>query len=521
MARALRRWRSSVCVSPTERHRFVKEGERLALRFEGVGGRYCCPAMRDIKLHDTRTGKLLPLEPRDPGQVGIYACGPTVYSRIHIGNARPFVVFSLLKRFLEHEGYDTTLVANVTDVNDKIYDAARVAGRPSEELAAEMTALYTTDTDALGLGRPDHEPLASETMGAIVAYIRDLIDSGHAYAVEYGGEEGEQGSRSDVFFRVRSDPEYGSLSHRRIDDMDQGEDVSGPHPPGPHPPSERKEDPLDFALWKGRKQSEDTWWDAPWGQGRPGWHIECSAMAEGLLGVGFDIHGGGSDLVFPHHENEASQTRCARGHELAGIWMHNGMIQLTGEKMAKSRGNIALLHEVVEQYGRVAVVMYLIGGHYRQPLAFSPSELEDAGRRVYRIRDALRRLEQGQPSPSDMSHHTEAFFSALADDFNTPRALAGLFEWIREANRRGEAVGDADLREMLCTIGLEDLEPLGADGDVETIDPEAVALLASREAARRDRDFEEADRLREEIKARGWEIRDGSAGPELLPLLDS
>ncbi|HTD57655.1 MAG TPA: cysteine--tRNA ligase, partial [Solirubrobacteraceae bacterium] len=302
--------------------------------------------MRDIRLHDTRTGGLLALQPRDPGRVGIYACGPTVYSRIHIGNARPFVVFSLLERFLEHEGYDTTLVINVTDVNDKIYDAARAkpqdpdlarrAGRPSAELAAEMTAHYVSDTDLLSLGRPDQEPLASETMAAIVVYIQDLIDSGHAY--ESGG---------DVFFRVRSDPDYGSLSHRRIDDMDQGEDVSSTHPT-----ADRKHDPLDFALWKAHKQGEDQSWPSPWGDGRPGWHIECSAMAESLLGVGFDIHGGGSDLVFPHHENEAAQTRAARGAELARIWMHNGMIQFTGEKMAKSVGNIALLHEVVERYGR-------------------------------------------------------------------------------------------------------------------------------------------------------------------------
>jgi cysteinyl-tRNA synthetase len=474
--------------------------------------------MRDIRLHDTRTGKLLALEPRDPGKVGIYACGPTVYSRIHIGNARPFVVFSLLKRFLENEGYDTTLVINVTDVNDKIYDASRAdpqsadparrVGRSSAELAAEMTAQYVSDTDALNLGRPDHEPLASETMDAIVAYIQDLIDSDHAYVVEHE-VQGNDSPCSDVFFRVRSDPDYGSLSHRRIDDMDQGEGVEG---------ADRKEDPLDFALWKGRKEGEDTWWDTPWGQGRPGWHIECSAMAEGLLGVGFDIHGGGSDLVFPHHENEASQTRAARGHELATIWMHNGMIQFTGEKMAKSVGNIALLHEVVERYGRDAVVMYLLGGHYRQPLAFSPAELEDADRRIHRIRDALRRLDPGSPSPSDMAHHADAFFAALADDFNTPKALAGLFEWIREANRRGEAVGDGDLREMLATFALENLQPLGAAGDVETIDPEAVALLASREAARNERDFEQADRLRDQINARGWEIRDSADGPELIPL---
>ncbi len=256
--------------------------------------------MREIRLHDTRTGELLPLQSRDPGRVGIYACGPTVYSRIHIGNARPFVVFSLLKRFLESEGLKTTLVVNVTDVNDKIYDAASAQDRPSEGLATEMTDLYFADTDALGLGRPDHEPLASETIGPIVEYIQTLIDSGHAYA-----------AKGDVFFRVRSDSGYGSLSHRRIEEMDQGEDKEG---------SDRKEDSLDFALWKGRKQGEDTWWEAPWGQGRPGWHIECSAMAEDALGVGFDIHGGGSDLVFPHHENEAAQTRAARG----GSWRGSG-----------------------------------------------------------------------------------------------------------------------------------------------------------------------------------------------------
>jgi cysteinyl-tRNA synthetase len=460
--------------------------------------------MREIRLHDTRSGELQPLRPRDPGKVGIYACGPTVYSRIHIGNARPFVVFSLLARFLAHEGYETTLVMNVTDVNDKIYDAARGV-RPSRELAAEMRLNYIRDTNELKLGRPDYEPLASQTMSAIVAYIQDLIDSNHAY--ESGG---------DVFFRVRSDPEYGLLSHRQIDDMDQGEGVEG---------SDRKEDPLDFALWKAHKEDEDESWPSPWGPGRPGWHIECSAMAESLLGVGFDVHGGGSDLVFPHHENEAAQTRAARGEELARIWMHNGMIQLTGEKMAKSAGNIAPLYEVIERYGRDAVVMYLASGHYRQPLAYSPSELDDADRRVHRIRDALRRLLPGRSSPLDMAHYKDAFFDSLAHDFNTPKALASLFEWVREANRRtGESgahaglIGDADLREMLDVLGLGELTPLEVVGDVATIDPEAVALLQQRERARTERDFQTADRLREELRAQGWEIRDGPAGAELIPI---
>jgi cysteinyl-tRNA synthetase len=251
-------------------------------------------------------------------------------------------------------------------------------------------------------------------------------------------------------------------------------------------------------------------------------------MAEDALGVGFEIHGGGSDLVFPHHENEAAQTRAARGEELAKIWMHNGMIQFTGEKMAKSVGNIAPLHEVIECYGRDAVVMYLASGHYRQPLAFSESELEEAGRRVQRIRDALRRLDAGKPSPPDMANLKDGFFDALAEDFNTPKALASLFEWVREANRRsGEAggagapVGDADLREMLDVLGLGGLTPLQTAGDVATIDPEAVALLERRERARAERDFQSADALREELRARGWEIRDGPAGAELIPTAGS
>jgi cysteinyl-tRNA synthetase len=453
--------------------------------------------MRSILIHDTRSGELRALAPREEGRVGIYACGPTVYSRIHVGNARPFVVFSLLRRFLIHEGFAVSLVVNITDVNDKIYDAAKAQGRGSAELAAEMTALYRADTDALGLGRPDHEPLASETIGPIVDYIQTLIDRGHAYAVD-----------GDVYFKVRSDPGYGSLSHRRLENMDQGEGIEG---------TERKADPLDFALWKARKEGEDTGWPAPWGEGRPGWHIECSAMAEQLLGVGFDIHGGGSDLVFPHHENEAAQTRAARGAELAKLWMHNGMIQFTGEKMAKSVGNIAPLHEVLAANDAATVVMYLISGHYRQPLAFSPSELADAERRIGRIRDAMRRLDEGGPSPADMAHHRDAFFDALANDFNTPTALASLFEWVREANRRGGGVGDEHLREMLAVLGLEKLTPFAAVGDPTTIDPQAGALLDRREQARAARDFQAADRIRAELRERGWDIRDSPEGPELIP----
>jgi cysteinyl-tRNA synthetase len=333
-------------------------------------------------------------------------------------------------------------------------------------------------------------------MAPIIEHIEALLQSDHAYVAE-----------GDVYFRVRSDPDYGSLSHRRLDDMDQGEGVEG---------AERKRDPLDFALWKAHKPGEDTEWPSPWGPGRPGWHIECSAMAEALLGVGFEIHGGGSDLVFPHHENEAAQTRAARGTELAALWVHNGMIQSTGEKMAKSVGNIAPLHEVLADYGRDAVLMYLISGHYRQPLAFSESELRDASRRVQRLREALRRLEAGQPSPPEMAHHKASFFAALADDFNQPAALSSLFEWVREANRREAGVGDRDLREMLEVLGFGELSALETVAEPGALDPQAAELLERRERARAERDFELADRIRAELRERGWEVRDGPEGPELI-----
>ena len=427
----------------------------------------------------------------------MYACGPTVYGRIHVGNARPYVVFSLLKRFLAHEGYAVTFVANVTDVNDKIYDAARAAEVPSEQLARDMTAAYVADTDGLGLGRPDHEPLASETIEEIVALIAALIERGHAYAVE-----------GDVYFDVRSYPEYGELSHRQVDDMDQGEGVEG---------AQIKRDPLDFALWKAQKEGEDTAWDAPWGRGRPGWHIECSAMAETLLGTGFDIHGGGSDLVFPHHENEAAQTAAARGEPLTRLWVHNGMVRLEGEKMAKSVGNIFLLYEALAAHGRDALIAYFCAGHYRQPIAYSDERLAEAARSIERIRDAGRRLVAGD-SPAELAPLREAFFDALADDFNTPRALATVFEWVREANRRaeaGERVGDADLREMLGVLALDGL--LDADAAAGGPDAAAHELLARREAARAAKDFAEADRLRDELAALGWEVRDGAGGPTLVP----
>jgi cysteinyl-tRNA synthetase len=443
-----------------------------------------------IRIQDTLSGRTRELESRAPGRVGIYACGPTVYGRIHIGNARPFVIFTLLKRYLEHQGLEAKLVINVTDINDKIYDAARESGEPSAKYAEEMTAAYIADTDALGLGRPDAEPLASGTIAEIVSLIEALIESGHAYQ-----------ANGDVYFRVRSFDGYGKLSNRDPAEMDQGEEAGT---------ASLKEDPLDFALWKGQKEGEDTSWPSPWGDGRPGWHIECSAMSEKELGPDFAIHGGGIDLVFPHHENEIAQTEAARGVPLAEIWMHNGLVQIDEEKMSKSVGNIFQLSEAIERFGAQAVVAYLASGHYRQPLAFSDEQLTEAAARVDRIRNYLRDAPGGDPDPF-LADRRQAFLDALADDFNTPQAFAVLFEIVAEGNRRELPGARQVLTELLPLLGLDSLL-----AEEEAVPAEAEELLAERERARADKDFERADAIRDRLAGMGWEVRDEAGGARLV-----
>jgi cysteinyl-tRNA synthetase len=463
--------------------------------------------MREVRIRDTLSGAVQTL---DPGhEVGIYACGPTVYSRIHIGNARPFVVFSLFARFLRSEGYETRLVVNVTDINDKIYSAATRAGEGSAAFAAAMTAAYVEDTDRLGLGRPDAEPKATETVDGIIELIAKLIESGNAYE-----------SAGDVYFRVRSFPGYGKLSNRRPEDMDQGEESGS---------ASLKEERLDFALWKSTKEGEDTSWESPWGPGRPAWHIECSVMAEQELGASFAIHGGGSDLVFPHHENEIAQSESA-GRPFAHVWMHNGMVDAGGEKMSKSEGNIFQLKEALDRYGSEAVVAYLISGHYRQPVAFGELQMEEAVARVERLRNFFRtqrgaasgeasaeqqRGRSGESSPesaSPVTERLEAFREALADDFNTPRAMAEVFELVGEANREDELPGAVEaVGEMLDLVGLGSI----AEGQDAT-DPEAEQLLREREDARAAKDFGRADEIRDRLAALGWEVRDSADGPRLV-----
>ncbi len=418
-----------------------------------------------MRLFDTYTKSLVEVPP-PPGPVRMYFCGPTVYARAHIGNARPFVLGMWLRSWLRARGYEVTLVHNITDVNDKIYDAAPDA---SAELARRATEWYLADTSALGLGMPDAMPKVTDHLPEIVRFIGELVDSGHAYPVE-----------GDVYFRVASFPEYGRLSGQRPDQVEEQE------------PNALKEDPRDFALWKTNKEGEDTAWDSPWGRGRPGWHIECSVLAEELLGPSFEIHGGGLDLVFPHHENELAQSRSL-GHPFAHIWAHNGMLRFTGEKMSKSVGNIATIRETLDEWGRETILVFFLGGHWRKPIDFSPETMAQAAAQAESFRNVFR-------APSEEGGDWEAFAAALEDDFNTPEALALMHGW-----RDHEL-----LRRAFGVFGLDTL------AEQEQAPPEIVELAERRQQARAERDFEEADRLRAEIEAAGWELRDEPGGYSLV-----
>ena len=425
-----------------------------------------------MRLYDTYTRSLVEL-PAAPGPVRMYVCGPTVYARAHIGNARPFVVGMWFRSWLTATGYDAKLVHNITDINDKIYDAA--PGK-SAELAERATAWYLEDTDDLGLGMPDYLPKATESVPAIVTFIEELVATGHAYPA--GG---------DVYFRVASFSEYGRLSGQKPDQVEQGEE-----------PSALKEDPRDFALWKANKPAtEDTWWESPWGRGRPGWHIECSAMAEEIYGPAFEIHGGGLDLVFPHHENEVAQSR-ALGHPFAQIWAHNGMLQFTGEKMSKSSGKVETIRDAIDRWGREAILLFFLTASWRKPIDYSDETMTQAAARLETLRNAFTR---------DAGRHDEtgwqAFEDALNDDFDTPAALAVLHDWAS----RGQ------LELLLRGLAVFGLESLAERAEAPA---EIVELAERRGRARAERDFETSDRLRDELAAAGWQMRDRPDGYDLV-----
>ena len=421
-----------------------------------------------MRLSSTLQRGLVDLPP-PPGPVGMYVCGPTVYARAHIGNARPFVIASWYARWLRLRGYEVTLVHNITDVNDKIYEAAPGA---SAARAAEATRWYLEDVARFGLDEVDHFPKVTETMDVIVRFIAELVDAGAAYEVD-----------GDVYFRVSRQADYGRLSGQRPDQVEEQE------------PNPRKEDPRDFALWKANKEGEDTWWDSPWGRGRPGWHIECSAMAEQLLGPAFEIHGGGLDLVFPHHENELAQS-SALGHEFARIWMHNGMLRFTGEKMSKSVGNVSTIEEAFDEWGRETLLVFFLTAHWRSPIDYSQETLAAAAARAEGFREVFRNPSQAAPAEA-----WARFEAALDDDFNTPVALALMHEW-----RDHEL-----LRRSLDVFGLASL------AEAADVPRHLDDLARRRQEARVARDFDAADALRAEIEAAGWEVRDDPDGYRLVP----
>jgi cysteinyl-tRNA synthetase len=415
-----------------------------------------------MRLYDTLTRSLVELPPA-PGPIRMYVCGSTVYQRVHVGNSRPFVLAMWLRSWLRTNGYEVTLVHNITDVDDKVYAEASRQGIPSRELSARATEWFFEDTNDLGLGRPDIEPRATDTIAEIVGFIEELVASGHAYV-----------ANGDVYFSVGSHDGYGRLSGARLEDMVSQES------------SDLKRDQRDFALWKSQKPQEDAAWESPWGPGRPGWHIECSAMAEKFLGPEFEIHGGGTDLRFPHHENELAQSGSL-GHPFARVWMHNGMLELDEEKMSKSVGNVVTLRDVLDAWGRETLLVFHLTGHWSKPLDFSDDVLEAAAARAERFREVFRGASEAAPEGS-----WERFAAALDDDFNTPAALAVMHEW-----RDHEL-----LRRALGIFGLESL------AELDDAPEEVVALAVQRMMMRATGDFAEADRLRSAIEASGWDVRD-------------
>jgi cysteinyl-tRNA synthetase len=451
-------------------------------------------------VQDTLHGEKVELVPREEGRISLYICGPTVYDVPHVGHARSTLSFDVIRRALVRRGFEVTHVSNVTDVDDKIINKARAEGSTEPEVAARYEAIHWAQLDRLGILRPHETPHATGYIPEMLQLVARLIDVGRAYATESG-----------VYYSVESFPGYGALSHRHLDDLleSAGARVEV---------DERKRSPVDFALWKAAKPGEPAW-DSPWGPGRPGWHIECSAMSVGLLGEGFDVHGGGADLVFPHHENERAQSEGA-GQAFARYWLHNAMVNVGGEKMARSLGNFTTLAEAVDAHGPRALRLLVLQTHYRSNMEMGPENVEGAARALAGL-DALARRARTQLGverldEDDLDQATEnAFDAALDDDFNTPAALAAIFEGVRRANLAIDAGGTSEAGRLVSTVhaltgalGLQlDDGSQAAEGDEEI-----AALVAKRDVARRDRDFQEADRIRSELAAQGITLEDLPAG---------
>ena len=462
-----------------------------------------------MQIYNTMTRKKEELVPLVPGQIRMYACGPTVYNYFHIGNARPFIVFDTLRRYLEYKGFQVMFVQNFTDIDDKMIRRAHEEGTTVAELGERFIAEYYRDADALGIERASANPRATQHIGEIISLVQKLIDGGHAYAADNG----------DVYFAVRSFPGYGKLSGQNIDDLENGARVD---------PTEQKRDPLDFALWKGEKPGEPAW-DAPWGRGRPGWHIECSAMSMAILGESFDIHAGGQDLIFPHHENEIAQSEAATGKPFARYWMHNGYINVDNQKMSKSLGNFFTVRDIAKEFDLEAVRMFMLSVHYRNPVNFSRELIQQAEAALTRLRTARERLEEAQrvqataedaAFTASLDGFRARFEAAMDDDLNTADAIGALFDLVRACNTfvtepRGGAAIDAAkalFDQLTGVLGLLQHK------QEEAMPEEALRLLDERQQARKAKDFARADAIRDQLKEMGYAVEDTAQGPKLKKL---
>jgi len=460
-----------------------------------------------MKLYNTMSMSKEEFVPLEPGKVKMYVCGPTVYNFIHVGNARPFIIFDALRRYLEYRGYEVTFAQNFTDVDDKIITRANEEGLTSAEIAEKYTTEFWTDASGLGIREATYHPKATENIGGIIDIITGLIGKGLAYQ-----------SGNDVYYRTAKFPQYGKLSRQPIEDLMAGARVDV---------TEIKENPMDFALWKGAKPGE-PFWDSPWGQGRPGWHIECSAMVNRYLGKTIDIHCGGQDLVFPHHENEIAQSEGYNGCEFVRYWLHNGFISIDSKKMSKSLNNFFTVRDAAEAYGYENIRMFMLMSHYRSPVNYTAEILVQSKNALERLKAAERNLkflvEKGADTIKEIEvgflksslRYRERFIEALDDDFNTADAVSVIFELVRESNAIA-AEPDPSKEFAAAALGLftELTDVLGllyADTDDDGLDNEVESLIAARQDARKEKNWTEADRIRDELSAMGIVLEDTPQG---------
>ncbi|MBR3865297.1 MAG: cysteine--tRNA ligase [Clostridia bacterium] len=460
-----------------------------------------------MKLYNTLTRRKEEFKPIEQGKVKMYSCGPTVYNYFHIGNARPFIMFDVLRRYFEYRGFEVSFVQNFTDIDDKVIKKANEEGTTYDVIADRYIKEYFTDAQGLGIKKATVHPKATDNIEEILDIVKTLVDKGHAYDVN-----------GDVYFRVHSFKDYGKLSHQPLEDLEAGARIAV---------GEQKEDPVDFALWKAAKPGEPSW-TSPWGEGRPGWHIECSAMARKYLGETIDIHSGGVDLCFPHHENEIAQSEACNGKPFANYWLHNAFLNIDNQKMSKSLGNFFTVRDAAAVYGYDAIRFFMLSAHYRSPLNYSQESLEQAKAALERLNTAFKNLRflvkngaEGDMTAAEaetvakFEAHREKFCTAMDDDMNTADAVATIFEAVREIN---SAASGADvtktyaqkalefMTELCSVLGIGETEEQGGD------DAEIEKLIEARQAARKAKDFKEADRIRDELKAQGIILEDTPQG---------